>query len=111
MSRSKGRAIAVSALFVTVLFGAFQLGTAPAQGATGDLVATVHFSQDCGLGVGLTFDGTSLWYSCYGAAPDLYRADPTTGVVTGSWNVAGGLGSLAYDANRGVIWAGPGGGG
>lgn len=86
--------------------------TTPAQAATGDLVGTVDFSQQCGsgLGVGITFDGTNLWYSCYNGSPDLLRANPATGQVSASYNIAGGLGSLAYDARRNAIWAAPGGG-
>jgi hypothetical protein len=87
-------------------------GAGPANAATGDLVGSVTFSQDCGsgLGVGITYDGSSLWYSCYASSPDLLRADPTTGTVTASYNIEGGLGALAYDAVRNAIWAGPGGG-
>lgn len=40
--------------------------------------------------------------------PDLLRVDPATGTVTYSTNVSGGLGSLAYDTSRNVIWAGEG---
>ncbi|MGB8652768.1 MAG: hypothetical protein WCD35_19135 [Mycobacteriales bacterium] len=74
----------------------------------GSLVAQVHFSQDCGsgLGVGVAFDGSNLWYSCYASSPDLFRADPRTGQVTGSWNIANGLGAVAYDAGRNILWAG-----
>lgn len=89
------------------------MATPPAFAATGDLVTALTFSQNCssGLGVGITFDGTNLWVSCYnsGAAnPDLLRVDPATGTVTYSTNVAAGLGSLAYDSSRNVIWAGEG---
>jgi hypothetical protein len=84
----------------------------PAKAATGDLVDTVKFSQDCGsgLGVGLAFDGTNLWISCYASNPDLLRANPTTGVVDATYNIAGGLGALAYDGGRNGLWAGWGGG-
>lgn len=87
-------------------------GVGTANAATGDLVASVTFSQDChsGIGVGITYDGSSLWYSCYASTPDLLRADPTTGTVTASYNIEGGLGALAYDLGRNAIWAGPGGG-
>jgi hypothetical protein len=83
--------------------------TAPiAQAATGDLVGSVDFGGNCasGLGVGIAFDGSHLWYSCYGSATDLYEADPTTGAVIASYSIAGGLGALAYDAGRNAIWAG-----
>ena len=72
----------------------------------------VHFSQECGgpdIGVGITYDGANLWYSCYDSSPDLLRADPRTGQVTASYNIDGGLGALAYDATRNAIWAGWGG--
>lgn len=84
----------------------------PAEAANGDLVGTVHFSASCasGIGVGIAYDGSSLWYSCASSSTDLYRADPTTGVVSASYNIAGGLGALAYDATRNAIWAGPSGG-
>jgi hypothetical protein len=87
----------------------------PAQAAPGDLVGTVVFNVDCcsGLGVGIAYDGVNLWYSCYDCPLDLHRADPITGVVTASYDIVpnGGLGALAYDATRNVIWAGAGGGG
>lgn len=89
-------------------------GAGAAYAATGDFVGSVTFSQDCssGLGVGITYDGSSLWYSCYasGGSSDLLRADPTTGTVSASYDIDGGLGALAYDATRNAIWAGPGGG-
>lgn len=85
-----------------------------ASAATGDQVGSVEFDTKCpsGLGVGITFDGTNLWYSCDGTPAsgdsDLYRADPSTGTVTASYNIAPGegLGALAYDATRNAIWAG-----
>ena len=79
--------------------------------ATGDLVGTVNFSQDCqsGLGVGVTYDGAGhLWVSCYASNPDLLRANATTGIVDQTYNIKGGLGAVAYDATRNAIWAGPG---
>ncbi|MHB8577232.1 MAG: SdiA-regulated/phytase-like domain-containing protein [Dehalococcoidia bacterium] len=87
--------------------------TPSASAAVGGLVGTVHFSQECqtGIGVGITYDGTNLWYSCFESSPDLFRANPTTGEVTASYTIAEGhgLGALAYDATRNAIWAGPGG--
>ena len=84
----------------------------PVSASSGSLIGSVNFSQQCssGLGVGLTFDGSNLWYSCFSSATDLYRADPKTGTVAIAYNIAGGLGSLAYDAKRNAIWAGWGGG-
>ncbi len=80
-------------------------GAGTANAATGDLVGSVTFSQDCqsGLGVGITYDGSTLWYSCYASNPDLLRANPTTGTVTASYNIEGGLGALAYDVVRNAI--------
>jgi hypothetical protein len=80
--------------------------------ATGDLVGTVTFSQDCGsgIGVGVAYDGAGhLWVSCTGSSnPDLLRASATTGIVDQTYNIKGGLGALAYDATRNALWAGPG---
>jgi outer membrane protein assembly factor BamB len=113
----KGRAI--TERFIAGLAGCFALTigvllftVVAASAQTGTLIGTVDFSQQCGsgLGVGITFDGTNLWYSCDGSNPDLYKADPSTGNVIASYNIANGLGSLAYDASRNVIWAGPGAG-
>ena len=77
--------------------------------ATGDLAGSVNFDTACpgGVGVGIAYDGTHLWYSC-GSGTDLYRADPVTGVVDKSYDIvpSGGLGALAYDASRNAIWAG-----
>ncbi|HXH48618.1 MAG TPA: hypothetical protein VNM47_04525 [Terriglobia bacterium] len=95
---------------LVLLIGIMPFITSAAFAQPGTLIGTVNFSQQCtsGLGVGITFDGTNLWYSCAGSTPDLYKADPSTGNVIASYTVAGGLGSLAYDATRNVIWAGPG---
>src|SRR5205807_2424789 len=84
----------------------------PAHAATGDIVGQVTFGQDCasGIGTGVTFDGSALWYTCYASPTDLLRADPHTGAVLASYHIAGGLGSLAYDATRNGLWIGPGGG-
>ncbi|MDQ1684092.1 MAG: hypothetical protein QOC82_829 [Frankiaceae bacterium] len=93
------------------------LGAAPARATTGDVVYETSFDTPCpaspmapgGAGLGIAFDGSSLWYSCIsppGSLPDLYRADPLTGAVTGSYRIAGGLGSLAYDNVHGGLWAG-----
>lgn len=87
-----------------------------AQAIPGDFVGSVNFSEQCssGTGVGITYDGQNLWYSCVSSTnpdnnSDLYRADPVTGVVSASYHIKGGLGALAYDAGRNVIWAGWGG--
>lgn len=87
-------------------------GPSSAVAANGDLVQETRFSQSCGsgIGVGIAFDGTYLWYSCYQSSPDLFKADPLTGAVVASYTVAGGLGALAWDGNRHKIWAGWGGG-
>jgi len=85
--------------------------TQPASAAVGDLLHTTTFSVPCssGLGVGVTFDGTYLWYSCAETGgTDLYRADPLTGTVSYSATIDNGLGALAYDKNDNIIWAGPG---
>jgi hypothetical protein len=107
------RRIALGLLLFTVI------PSSAVRAANGDLVSEVHFSSACPasnygglrIGVGIAFDGTSLWYSCAGtgAQPDLYKADPITGTVTASYNVAGGLGALAWDGKRKKIWAGWGG--
>lgn len=80
----------------------------------GTNMGSVHFSVQCtsGIGVGVAFDGTYLWYTCYasGAAPDLLRANSVTGLVSASYNIDKGLGAIAYDATRNAIWAAPGGG-
>lgn len=93
--------------------------TAYAYPANGTLVGTVHFSHPCpdaggrtgGISVGIAFDGTNLWYTCFdsGAEPDLLRANPKTGVVNATYHIDGGLGALAFDVTRNAIWAAPGG--
>jgi hypothetical protein len=104
-------------LCLFVIGGVLQVPVS-ASAANGDQVDSVTFDTECpsGIGVGITFDGTNLWYSCDGTptpiegppAADLYRANPSSGVVTASYNVADleGLGALAYDATRNAIWAG-----
>ena len=95
--------------------GLQHLARAASAPAVGSQVGTLNFSQDCqaqangpGLGVGITYDGRYLWYSCYQSSPDLVRADPFSGQVLASYDISGGLGALAYDATRNAIWAAPG---
>ena len=104
---------AVMTASAAVAFVGSPPGPASADPAVGAIVGQVHFSQDCGsgIGVGIAYDGANLWYSCYASSPDLFRADPRTGQVTGSWDITGGLGAIAYDAGRNVLWAGWGGNG
>jgi hypothetical protein len=83
-----------------------------ATASEGVFVKQVHFDQACpsGIGVGIAFDNLYLWYSCYATGgDDLFRADPRTGAVSASYNIAGGLGALTYDGTRNAIWAGWGG--
>lgn len=112
--RASARTSGIVAMAILMLTSLLSLApfTSVARAATGDLVGSVNFSQDCtsGLGVGTTYDGANLWYTCHGQSPDLLRADPRTGQVTASYSIAGGLGALAYDAGRNAIWAGNSGG-
>jgi hypothetical protein len=81
--------------------------------AAGDNVATVTFSEGCGssgVGVGIAFDGANLWFTCQVQSPDLFRADPLTGMVDASYTIVGGLGALVYDCTDNSILAGWGGG-
>jgi hypothetical protein len=110
--RGFGKALAVRAL--AVLAGAAfapAILAAPAHAASGDLVGGVTFAQDCssGIGVGITFDGSALWYTCFASSPDLIRADAHTGAVIATYNIDNGLGALAYDAGSNGLWIGPGG--
>lgn len=82
--------------------------------ANGDFVHKTTFSTPCGprrdgssllVGVGLAFDGEYLWYSCFNTATDLYKANALTGQVVASYNIAGGLGALAWDGKRKKLWA------
>lgn len=77
----------------------------------GTQLGSVQLGTPCtsGIGVGVAFDGTNLWYSCWSQSPDLFRASPTTGQVSASYDIAGGLGALAYDAADNVMYAGYGG--
>jgi hypothetical protein len=104
----------ILALFVALVSGLSGPRLAPdiAHAASGDFVGAVNFSQQCasGLGVGIAYDGANLWYTCYASTTDLLRADPHTGQVTASYSIAAGLGAIAYDITRNVIWAAPGGG-
>jgi len=83
-------------------------GGTPANAASGDVVHSTTFSSPCptSRSVGVAFDGTYLWYSCTFGGPDLFRADALTGAFAGSWNIAGGLGAITYDADDNAIWAG-----
>src|SRR5436309_2299639 len=112
-------------IYVPIVVAALLFTASASYGQTGTLLGQVTFSTDCGflsgvgsgVGVGITFDGTNLWYSCYNSKNssdpnhfDLHKADAKTGGVIASYDVAGGMGALAYDATRNVIWAGEGGG-
>lgn len=108
LKRSLAILAAAAVLVLTLILSAPAYAATGAHAATGDFVSEVTFSQDCqsGIGVGITYDGANLWYSCFNSTTDLYRADPNTGTVTASYTIAGGLGSLAYDVTRNAIWAG-----
>src|SRR4051794_24169724 len=98
------------ALVIGVAMLSMALCPDPAAAAQGDLVGQVHFERTCAnsltLGVGIAFDGDNIWYSCFatGAQPDLFRANPVTGQVTASYNIAGGLGALAFDRVHQILW-------
>jgi hypothetical protein len=104
-------------VLVSVLFFAGN-----AQAAQGDKLGTVDSPVHCssGIGVSVTFDGTYLYYGCY-QDPNLYkvqlplgsvmRADPNTPirarlVATFNTGLNGGVGAMAWDAGRRMIWAG-----
>lgn len=109
-----------TALGATVLAAMLVWAVPPSQAQTaGTALGNVTFATNCGkdsggysVGVGIAFDGTNLWYSCtdayYLGGPDLIKANPTTGAMIASYKIAGGLGAIAYDATRNVIWAGEG---
>jgi hypothetical protein len=125
MMQIKNRtAIDVSRVIAVLVFAA-----SPSYGQVGNSLGHVAFSNNCGflsgvgsgVGIGITFDGTNLWFSCYNSklatvsatdltpAPnDLFKADPNTGAVLAAYHIAGGMGAIAYDATRNVIWAGEG---
>lgn len=110
--RKRHRVIAAVAALLAAVAVTPAARPAPAAAANGDLVHETSFAQSCssGIGVGIAFDGTHLWYSCFASSPDLIEADALSGAVINSFNVAGGLGALAWDGNRKRIWAGWGGG-
>ncbi|MDG6994447.1 MAG: hypothetical protein JRN52_00875 [Nitrososphaerota archaeon] len=115
MNRDSIRLVSIGVLAVLVLSGLFAaLVPIRVSAATGDFVHETTFAQDCssGIGVGITYDGADLWYSCYasGGTSDLIKADPLTGAVLAHYDIEGGLGSLAYDSGRDGIWAAQGGG-
>ena len=86
MSLSKLRGLAALGV-ATVVVALVGSGVSPAKAApsgspVGTLAGGVTFSQECGgsdIGVGITYDGANLWYSCYNTPTDLYRADPAPG--------------------------------
>lgn len=108
--RTFGRSFvhAITAIVVSAVVVVGFSVPASADPSVGSLAGTVAFSEDCssGIGVGIAFDGSNLWYSCYQSSTDLLRADPKTGQVTARYSIAGGLGALAYDAARNLLWAG-----
>lgn len=107
-----GMRAGISLAAMASLLGLAFASAAPALAypANGTLMGTVHFSTPCGsLGVGVAFDNQYLWYTCYSNPTDLLRADPTTGAVSATYGIDGGLGAIAYDSTRNAIWAAPGG--
>ena len=93
-----------------------------ANAAQGDQLGTLDTPMHCssGIGVSVAFDGTYFYYSCYGD-PNLYkvrpplgsvmRANPTTpvrGTLVDTLNTGlpNGLGAMAWDPGRRMIWAG-----
>jgi hypothetical protein len=108
------KAVVLATLGILLFSGMLGSPALRVHAATGDFVHQTNFGQDCtsGIGVGITYDGTYLWYSCYssGGTDDLIRADPLTGAVSAHYNIEGGIGSIAYDSGRNVIWAAQGGG-
>jgi hypothetical protein len=111
---STGKVFLMLSLGMLMFSGVLASPNMRAHAATGDFVHQTNFTQDCssGIGVGITYDGSSLWYSCYasGGTDDLIKADPVTGVVLAHYHIEGGIGSMAYDAGRNVIWAAEAGG-
>jgi len=105
-------AIGVSAATAAFAFGVSALPV-HAYPANGTFEGQTNFTVQCSsaIGVGVAFDGTFLWYTCFnsGTSPDLLRADPKTGLVTYSTNIQGGLGAIAFDVTRNAIWGSPGG--
>jgi hypothetical protein len=114
--------IAVLLLAATASYG--QTSSTPP--VVGSMLGQVAFKQNCGylsgvgsgVGIGITFDGKNLWYSCYNSKlatvsgtdstpnpNDLYKADPMTGAVLAAYDIQGGTGAIAYDQKRNVIWA------
>jgi hypothetical protein len=122
----------IAALFLVASISYGQTAsTNPPAPVVGSLLGQVTFRTNCGyiagvgsgVGIGMTFDGKNLWYSCDNSklatvsatdltpAPnDLYKADPATGAVLAGYNIQGGTGAIAYDATRNVIWAAEGAG-
>ncbi len=113
-------------LYLTMLAAALLLA-APAGHAqvVGAPLGSVTLNTNCGfvstashsVGIGITFDGSNLWYSCYDSKLsndpnhyDLIKANPKNGAMIAAYDIAGGMGAIAYDASRNVIWAGEGGG-
>jgi hypothetical protein len=92
------------------LLAMFAVGSGTATASPGDFVAEVEFSQNCGsgIGVGVAYDGAGhLWVSCYASTVDLMRTNVKTGTVEQTYELANGIGALAYDSTRNALWAGP----
>src|SRR5438876_10797242 len=107
-------------IYVPIVMALLLLTASASYGQTGNLLGQVTFSTDCGflsgvgsgVGIGITFDGTNLWYWCYNSKNssdsyhfDLHKADSKMGAVIACYDVAGGMGALAYVVIRSVIWA------
>src|SRR5581483_7969983 len=108
--RMERRPSTVALLSLALLVAPALVAVPPASAATGDVVGVLSFSKPCssGIGVGIAMLGFDVWYTCYLSGTDLYRANATTGAVTASYGIAGGLGALTYDASRNGFWIGGG---
>jgi hypothetical protein len=110
MNRSVTRALMLLAVIGLIMVGVVQ----HAQAAAGDLIADVLIADDV-FGNSVAFDGQYLYYTGFNGQT-LHRINPppagssnATGHV--SYPISGapsGINALAYDAGRGMFWAGGG---
>lgn len=77
------------------------------QFAKGDQLRQINggYSQYCGINVGLAFDGTNLWMSCY-ENNKLDKLNPATGALISSVSVPGlsATGAMAWDNGLQKMW-------
>jgi hypothetical protein len=92
-------------LLAVLTVGIWAFAALPAQAATGDILRVITAAGQCGINVGLAFDGTDLYMSC--SSDNLIKVvSPADGSLRRDLTVASvnQIGAMGYDKGRNRIW-------